>query len=158
WTIPIAFPVTAAVAATLRRGTPVGLTTSAGATVAVLTVGDVYAWDKAKYVRSVYGTERTDHPGADMVLVGDADKTHLVGGPLGVSPQPKHPKFGKYVLTPREVRRLLASRGWKRVVAFQTRNPLHRAHEYALVYGLETLLRARHDAGACLNPLIGETK
>jgi sulfate adenylyltransferase len=62
------------------------------------------------------------------------------------------------VLTPREVRRLLAEKGWQRVVAFQTRNPLHRAHEYALVYGLETLLRAGHNAGACLNPLIGETK
>ena len=45
-----------------------------------------------------------------------------------------------------------------RVVAFQTRNPLHRAHEYALVYGLETLLCAGHNAAACLNPLIGETK
>ena len=73
-------------------------------------------------------------------------------------PQPKDPRFGKYVLTPREVRRLLAEKGWQRVVAFQTRNPLHRAHEYALVYGLETLLRAGHNAGACLNPLIGETK
>ncbi len=50
------------------------------------------------------------------------------------------------------------TKGWNRVVAFQTRNPLHRAHEYALVYGLETLLRAGHNAGACLNPLIGETK
>ncbi|HLA83344.1 MAG TPA: hypothetical protein VJL29_01005, partial [Thermoguttaceae bacterium] len=58
----------------------------------------------------------------------------------------------------REVRKLLAEKGWDRVVAFQTRNPLHRAHEYALVYGLETLLRAGHNAGACLNPLIGETK
>ena len=73
-------------------------------------------------------------------------------------PQPKHPKFGKYVLTPNEVRELLAKKGWDRVVAFQTRNPLHRAHEYALVYGLETLLREGHNAGACLNPLIGETK
>jgi sulfate adenylyltransferase len=56
------------------------------------------------------------------------------------------------------VRRLLAEKGWERVVAFQTRNPLHRAHEYALVYGLETLLRAGYNAGACLNPLVGETK
>jgi sulfate adenylyltransferase len=158
WTIPIAFPVTGAVARTLRRGQPVALTSGGGAAVAILTVGDIYAWDKTKYLRSVYGTERTDHPGADMVLVADADKTHLVGGTLRVLPQPKHPTFGKYVLAPRDVRRLLASRGWKRVVAFQTRNPLHRAHEYALVYGLETLLRAGHDAGACLNPLIGETK
>ena len=119
---------------------------------------DVYPWDKKKYLRCVYLTERTDHPGGDMVLVGDADKTHLLGGTIRVLPQPKDPRFGKYVLTPREVRRLLAEKGWQRVVAFQTRNPLHRAHEYALVYGLETLLRAGHNAGACLNPLIGETK
>jgi sulfate adenylyltransferase len=158
WTIPIAFPVTAALAATLGRGQQVALVSSAGQAVAILAIDDVFTWDKTKYVRSVYGTDRTDHPGADMVLKGDADKSHLLGGTLRVLPQPKHPKFGKYVLTPVEVRRLLAAKKWSRVVAFQTRNPLHRAHEYALVYGLETLLRAGHDAGACLNPLIGETK
>ena len=158
WTIPIAFPVTAELAQRLERGQTVALVNSTGAVVATLAISDVYPWDKAKYLKCVYGTERTDHPGADMVLKGDADKTHLLGGTLRVLPQPKHPEFGKYVLPPRAVRRLLAARGWNRVVAFQTRNPLHRAHEYALVYGLETLLRAGHDAGACLNPLIGETK
>jgi sulfate adenylyltransferase len=158
WTIPLALPVTSEVAASLKRGQDVALVNSAGDPVAILHLSDVYPWDKSKYLRSVYGTERTDHPGADMVLKGDADKTHLLGGTIRVLPQPRHPKFGKYVLPPREVRRLLAEKGWKRVVAFQTRNPLHRAHEYALVYGLESLLRAGHDAGACLNPLIGETK
>ena len=158
WTIPIAFPVTAQLAQKLGRGQTVALVNGTGAVVATLALSDVYPWDKAKYLKRVYGTERTDHPGADMVLRGDADQTHLLGGTLRVLPQPKHPEFGKFVLTPREVRRLLAARGWNRVVAFQTRNPLHRAHEYALVYGLETLLRAGHDAGACLNPLIGETK
>jgi sulfate adenylyltransferase len=158
WTIPIGFPVTAGLAAKLGRGQQVALTNAAGDAVAVLTIADIYRWDKTKYLRAVYGTERTDHPGADMVLKGDAESTHLLGGTLRVLPQPRHPKFGRYVLTPREVRRLLAAKGWERVVAFQTRNPLHRAHEYALVYGLETLLRAGHDAGACLNPLIGETK
>jgi sulfate adenylyltransferase len=158
WTIPLALPVTAALAKSLERGQTVALTNPTGAVVATLGVSSVFAWDKSKYLKSVYGTERTDHPGADMVLKGDADKTHLVGGTVSVLPQPKHPKFGKYVLTPREVRRLLAEKGWNRVVAFQTRNPLHRAHEYALVYGLETLVRAGHNAGACLNPLIGETK
>ncbi len=62
------------------------------------------------------------------------------------------------MLSPREVRALFRDKGWKRVVAFQTRNPLHRAHEYALVYGLETLIRQGRDAGAVLNPLVGETK
>jgi sulfate adenylyltransferase len=158
WTIPLALPVTGELAASLAPGHDVALVNSAGDPVGILHLTDVYPWDKARYLRSVYGTERTDHPGADMVLKGDADKTHLLGGTIRVLPQPRHPKFGKYVLPPREVRRLLAAKGWKRVVAFQTRNPLHRAHEYALVYGLETLLRGGHDAGACLNPLIGETK
>jgi sulfate adenylyltransferase len=158
WTIPLSLPVTSELAGTLRTGQEVALVNTAGTAVATLTLSDVFPWDKMRYLKSVYGTERTDHPGADMVLKGDADKTHLVGGTIRVLPQPKHPAFGQYVRSPVEVRRLLAERGWKRVVAFQTRNPLHRAHEYALVYGLETLIRQGLDAGACLNPLIGETK
>jgi len=158
WTIPLALPVTEELAGKISRGDKVALENSQGEVVATLEVSDVFPWDKQKYIRSVYQTERTDHPGADMVLNGDRNRTHLLGGRIEVLPQPKHPSFGRYVLTPREVRRLLAEKGWKRVVAFQTRNPLHRAHEYALVYGLETLIRAGHDAGACLNPLVGETK
>jgi sulfate adenylyltransferase len=157
WSIPLSLPVTQELAVRIRPGDTVALT-NAGQVVATLAVSDVFAWDKPHYLRAVYGTERTDHPGADMVQKGDADKTHLLGGTIRVRPQPKHPKFGKYVLSPREVRRLLRDKGWERVVAFQTRNPLHRAHEYALVYGLEALLRQGLDAGACLNPLIGETK
>lgn len=158
WTIPLSLPVTSALAGQLKAGQSVALTNSAGQIVATLKISDVFAWDKAKYLKSVYGTERTDHPGADMALKGDAENTHLLGGAIRVLPQPKDPKFGKYVLSPREVRKLLAQKGWNRVVAFQTRNPLHRAHEYALVYGLETLIRQGHNAGAALNPLIGETK
>jgi sulfate adenylyltransferase len=158
WTIPLAFPVTSELAGQLATGQRVALANTAGEVVAMLDISDIFPWDKAKYIKSVYQTERTDHPGADMVLKADGDKTHLLGGTIRVLPQPKNPAFGKYVLSPREVRKLLESKGWDRVVAFQTRNPLHRAHEYALVYGLETLLRAGHNAGACLNPLVGETK
>lgn len=158
WTIPLAFPITKQLAAQLKAGQEVALVNSNGGIVATLDIQDVFPWDKPKYLRQVYLTDRTDHPGGDMVLKGDADKDFLLGGTIHVLPQPKDSRFGKYVLSPREVRRLLAEKGWKRVVAFQTRNPLHRAHEYALVYGLETLLRAGCDAGACLNPLIGETK
>ncbi|HVW00051.1 MAG TPA: sulfate adenylyltransferase [Planctomycetaceae bacterium] len=158
WTIPLAFPVTAELAATLSPGQKVALTNAEGEIVATLDINDVYPWDKPRYLKSVYLTERTDHPGADMVLVQDADKTHLIGGEIRALPQPKNPKFGKYVLSPREVRKLLAGKGWDAAVAFQTRNPLHRAHEYALVYALEKLLKDGKNAGACLMPLIGETK
>lgn len=158
WTIPLALPVTSELAGTLSSGQKVALTNPAGDIVATLDITDVYEWDKPKYLKSVYQTERTDHPGAAMVLEGDAANSHLIGGEIRVLPQPKNSAFGKYVLTPREVRALIADKGWDAVVAFQTRNPLHRAHEYALVYGLETLLRQGKNAGAVLNPLIGETK
>lgn len=158
WTIPLAFPVMKETAAALAPGKKVALTAPDGQVVATLDVSDVFEWDKPRYMKSVYGTERTDHPGADMVLKGDAEKTHLVGGEIRALPQPKNASFGDTVLTPREARALLAKKGWNAVVAFQTRNPLHRAHEYALVYALEVLIREGKNAGAVLNPLIGETK
>lgn len=158
WTIPLAFPADEGTAAKLKAGQAAALVNAQGQVVARLDVSEVFTWDKPKYIKSVYGTERTDHPGADMVLKNDADKAHLVGGTIHVVPAKSDKSFAKYLLPPREVRQLLKSKGWDRAVAFQTRNPLHRAHEYALVYGLEQLLRAGHNAGACLNPLVGETK
>jgi sulfate adenylyltransferase len=156
WTIPLSFPVAENLAKTLRPGQPAALVNGAGELVGTLDVTDVFPWDKAAYVKGVYGTERWDHPGGRMV---ESDpRTHLVGGSVRVLPQPKNPHYGQFVLSPRETRALFRSKGWQRVVAFQTRNPLHRAHEYALVAGLERLTREGHFAGAVLNPLVGETK
>jgi len=158
WTIPLAFPIPADLAGKVGSGQKVAITNPAGQDVAVLEVESVFAWDKMDYLKSVYGTERTDHPGADMVLKNNADKTHLLGGQLTVIRQDEHPEFGEHIKHPSEVRAQIRDKGWDAVVAFQTRNPLHRAHEYALVYGLETLLRQGKNAGAVLNPLLGETK
>jgi sulfate adenylyltransferase len=158
WTIPLAFPVTGEMAKTLKEGQKVALAGPDGEVAATLDITDVYPWPKLKYLQSVYLTDRVDHPGANMVLDGDKANSHLIGGEIRVLPQPKNAKFGKYVLTPREVRKLLAEKGCDAAVAFQTRNPLHRAHEYALVHGLETLIREGKNALAVLNPLIGETK
>jgi sulfate adenylyltransferase len=158
WTIPLALPVTGELAKTLKSGQKVALVGPDGEVAATLDITDVYAWPKLKYLQSVYLTDRVDHPGANMVLEGEKANSHLIGGEIKVLPQPKNPKFGKYVLTPREVRKVLAEKGCDAAVAFQTRNPLHRAHEYALVHGLETLIREGKNALAVLNPLIGETK
>jgi sulfate adenylyltransferase len=156
WTIPLSFPVDTDQAKTLKPGQTVALVNSQNEVVGSLEITDVFAWDKLHYVRGVYGTERFDHPGGRMV---ERDpRTHLVGGTVRVLPRPKHPEYGQFILSPRETRALFAKKGWKRVVAFQTRNPLHRAHEYALVAGLERLVREGHFAGAVLNPLVGETK
>lgn len=156
WTIPIAFPVGDDQAASLRAGQDVQLQDAQGNLVGMLHLTEIFPYDKTKYLKSVYQTERTDHPGGHMVM--NDRRTKLLGGDVKVLPQPKHPDYGRLVLTPAETRKLFSEKGWTRVVAFQTRNPLHRAHEYALVYGLETLVRECDTAGAVLNPLIGETK
>jgi sulfate adenylyltransferase len=156
WTIPLAFPVERQLAGSLKEGQTVALINSRDDIVGTLLLRDVFPWDKPRYIKSVYGTERTDHPGGRMVM--DDPRELLLGGEVRVLPQPKHPEYGQYILSPRETRQLFRQKGWQRVVAFQTRNPLHRAHEYALVHGLEKLTRDGHFAGAVLNPLVGETK
>lgn len=156
WTIPLSFPVAADLAKALKPGQTVALTTSAGELVGSLTISDVFPWDKPKYIEGVYGTPRVDHPGGQMVMTDPRE--FLIGGTVRVLPQTPHPEYGKVVLSPRQTRALFCEKGYQRVVAFQTRNPLHRAHEYALVAGLERLTRDGHFTGAVLNPLVGETK
>jgi sulfate adenylyltransferase len=156
WTIPLSFPVDAAQAKTLAAGQTVALVNSKNEIVGTLAITDVFEWDKPRYVKGVYATERFDHPGGRMT---ESDpRTYLVGGEVRVLPQPKHPEYGQFILSPRETRQLFREGGWQRVVAFQTRNPLHRAHEFALVYGLEKLTREGFKTLGVLNPLVGETK
>jgi sulfate adenylyltransferase len=156
WTIPLSFPVDRELAGTLKVGETVALVNGRDEVVGTLQLTDLFPWDKPRYIKSVYGTERTDHPGGRMVLSDPREL--LVGGEVRVLPQSKPAEYGDLILSPRETRALFRQKGWQRVVAFQTRNPLHRAHEYALVAGLERLTREGHFAGAVLNPLVGETK
>jgi sulfate adenylyltransferase len=156
WTIPIAFPVEEKLTHVLKIGQTVALVNSKNEVVGTLVLQDIFAWDKPRYIQGVYGTERTDHPGAKMVT--SDPRTMLLGGEVRVLPEPKHPEYGDLVLSPRETRALFKKKGWQRVVAFQTRNPLHRAHEYALVAGAERLTAEGFLTGAVLNPLVGETK
>lgn len=156
WTIPIALPVTDDEAKSLAVGKRAAVVDERGAVVAVLEVGSVFGWDKEKYVERVYGTKRMDHPGGDIVTKDE--RTKLVGGRLDTLPQPFNPEFGQWVLTPEQTRVLIEQRKWEAALAFQTRNPLHRAHEYALVYGVEQLTRQGKFAGVALNPLVGQLK
>jgi len=156
WTIPISFPVDKAQAGTLKTGETVALVSSKNDLVGALEIRDIFAWDKPRYLKGVYATDRTDHPGGHMVMNDARDM--LLGGEVRVLPQPKHTEYGQFVLTPTETRALFREKGWQRAVAFQTRNPLHRAHEYALVAGAERLTGQGFFTGAVLNPLVGETK
>jgi len=155
WTAPISLPVTDAEAAALRVGGSAAIVYD-GDTIGVIRVSSIFAWNKGKHVESFYGTSRTDHPGGHMIM--DDPRTQLIGGEIFALPQPVDPEYGHAVLSPRQTRTLIAERGWERALAFQTRNPLHRAHEYALVAGVEILTRGGQFTGAVLNPLIGELK
>lgn len=155
WTAPISFPVTDDEAKKLKVGQTAALTFE-GDIVGALRVTSVFDWDKAKHVEKFYGTARTDHPGGHMIT--DDPRGKLVGGELTALPQPFDPEYGQFILTPRQMRTLIAERRWERALAFQTRNPLHRAHEYALVAGVEQLTRLGYFAGVVLNPLVGELK
>ncbi|HKX46582.1 MAG TPA: sulfate adenylyltransferase [Planctomycetota bacterium] len=156
WTIPIVLPVTDAEAAALKPGHKAALV-HGGQVFGSLVVDGVHAWDKAAFVKTVYRTERTDHPGAQLFLKDP--RTKIVGGMLHLAPAVERRPFAKYVLGPKETRKLIADRGWEQSVAFQTRNPLHRAHEYALVYGAEVILRQTGKrTGVVLNPLVGQLK
>ena len=156
WAIPISLTVSEEDAKRLKTGEPVALVDPSDRIVATLVVSDVFQFEKSKYNEVVYGTTRTDHPGARITL--DDPRAFLLGGKVRVLPQPKNQEYGEYQLTPHQTRALFVEREWERILAFQTRNPLHRAHEYALVAGIERLTREGHFAGVVLNPLVGETK
>ena len=156
WTIPILLPVTDAEASAVKSGAEVALTFE-GKVFGKLAVQSVFSWDKDEFVRIVYGTSRQDHPGARLWLADPRAK--LLGGEITLAPSADARPFAKRILAPTETRKLLEDRGYEQSVAFQTRNPLHRAHEYALVYGAEAILRKTgKKTGVVLNPLVGQVK
>jgi sulfate adenylyltransferase len=156
WTIPIVLPVTDEEAARCEIGKEIALSFQ-GEIFGKLRAREVYGWDKAEFVRLVYGTERTDHPGARLWL--SDSRTQVVAGEITLASYVDPRPFAKRILSPAATRALIERKGWEQTVAFQTRNPLHRAHEYALVYGAEKLLREHgRKTGVILNPLVGQLK
>jgi sulfate adenylyltransferase len=156
WTIPLSLPIRDEEAESVVSGKSVAIRDERGDVVAIVDDAEVFDYDKAKYVKSVYGTERMDHPGGRMT---ESDpRTKLLGGTLRALAQAVNLEYGGYMLSPLQSRALFATRQYERVLAFQTRNPLHRAHEYALVSGAEDLTKAGYFTGVVLNPLMGELK
>ncbi len=148
WSIPITLPVQTEQAASLKTGAEVALVNAQDVLQAVLTVEEIYSYDKQLEARQVYRTADEQHPGVNVVYQqGDV----LLGGPVRVVALQEQ-VFAGYRYTPAQSRALFAERGWKRIVAFQTRNPVHRAHEYIQKCALETV------DGLYLHPLVGDTK
>ena len=156
WTIPVILPVTDAEAALCAVGAKISLV-HGGSAFGTLEVDSVFDWDKDAFIKTVYRTERLDHPGARLWI--SDERTKLVGGTICLLPSEDTRSFAERVMSPNQTRALVAEQGWEQSIAFQTRNPLHRAHEYALVYGAETILRANGKrTGVVLNPLVGQLK
>ena len=149
WTLPVTLPVPEAA----LRGAPdrLALTDGRGVPLAVMDIDAVHAPDPKEEARGVYGTDDPAHPGVAATLARAATGP-LVAGPVHVIRLPEHPAELGPRLTPAEVRAEMAARGWRSMVGFQTRNPIHRAHEYLTKVALE------QTDGLLLHPLVGETK
>jgi sulfate adenylyltransferase len=151
WPMPIVLDVTEEAAAKLTRGDKLALRDSEGVMLAVVHVEDIYRPDREAEAQQVFGTSDTEHPGVAMLL--NRTNPVYIGGKVEAVQLPMHYDFHHLRLTPRQLRAEIARRGWTRVVAFQTRNPMHRAH-------LELTLRAAAtvDAKLLIHPVVGMTK
>jgi sulfate adenylyltransferase len=148
WSVPITLPVGSRQAESLKEGTQIALVNAHGALQAVMTIEEKFGYDKEHEASKVYRTTEEAHPGV-KVLYQQGDM--LLGGPVRVVAL-QNQAFAQYRFTPTQSRQQFVERGWKRVVGFQTRNPVHRAHEYIQKCALETV------DGLYLHPLVGDTK
>ena len=151
WPIPITLDIDERTAGGLEPGSRLALRDVEGVTLAVLQVNDIWQPDLEKEALQVFGTNDPKHPGVSYLF----KRSHrwYVGGSLEGIQLPLHYDFKQYRLTPAELRHKFAELGWRRVVAFQTRNPLHRAHQ-------ELTFRAarEQEANLLIHPVVGMTK
>jgi sulfate adenylyltransferase len=147
WSIPVTLSVSKEQANHFTN--EIALTDAGGTPLATMTVQESYAYDKTREAEKVYRTTEDNHPGVAAVYAQD---DILIGGPVQVFRRPANPTFPEYRLDPAQTRAAFVERGWKRVVGFQTRNPVHRAHEYIQKAAMEIT------DGLLLHPLVGDTK
>ncbi len=149
WAVPVTLSVSEEVAAPLSEGSMIRLDDASGRFIGVMELTEKYHYDKQKEAINVYRTDEDKHPGVKVVYdQGDVN----LAGPVWLLEREAHPQFPDYQIDPAESRRLFKERGWSTVVGFQTRNPIHRAHEYIQKCALETV------DGLFLHPLVGATK
>ncbi|MBE9059194.1 sulfate adenylyltransferase [Sphaerospermopsis sp. LEGE 08334] len=149
WSIPITLSVTEEVAAPLQVGGWVRLDNSNGEYIGVLELSEKYTYDKKREAVNVYRTDEAKHPGVQVLY--NQGSVNLAGD-IWLLQRDPHPQFPAYQIDPAASRQMFREKGWKTIVGFQTRNPIHRAHEYIQKCALETV------DGLFLHPLVGATK
>lgn len=149
WSIPIALSVSEAVADTLTEGTLVRLDSPAGEFAGVLELTEKYRYSKEEEAINVYRTDDLKHPGVQVL---DQSGPVNLAGEVWLLERELDARFPQYQIDPAKSRILFKEKGWKTIVGFQTRNPIHRAHEYIQKCALETV------DGLFLHPLVGTTK
>lgn len=151
WPMPVTLDVIESVAGGLSVGQTVALRDPEGVMLGVLEVEDIWRPDKDLEAMSVFGTTSREHPG--VAYLHETAGPVYVGGRINAIQLPTHYDFKRYRLTPKGTRTEFQRRGWARVVAFQTRNPMHRAH-------VELTMRAsaEHAARLLIHPVVGMTK
>ncbi|HUY19629.1 MAG TPA: sulfate adenylyltransferase [Candidatus Binataceae bacterium] len=149
WSIPITLGIAAGEAAGLKPGDEVALAAPSGERIAILKIDEIFRADRRREAEAVFGTADEAHPGAKNVL--EAHATCIAGRPVLFADIPGR-TFLECPREPRATRARFRELGWRKIVAFQTRNPTHRAHEYIQKIALEVC------DGLMLHPLVGETK
>ena len=149
WTIPVTLAINEAQRKRVGRADEVALTNAQGHVLAIMHLQEVFEYDREHEAQCVLQTTSEAHPGVRYLQgVGD----HCLAGAISLLERQDLGQFANYLLDPKETRFLFEHRGWRKIVAFQTRNPVHRAHEYILKCALETV------DGLLLHPLVGETR
>ena len=149
WSIPITLCVEDAIAQSLTEGGLVRLDDPTGKFIGVLQLTQKYHYDKTREAINVYGTDDAKHPGVEVLY--NQGSVNLAG-PIWLLQRDSHPQFPNYQIDPAQSRQMFKEKGWKTIVGFQTRNPIHRAHEYIQKTAMETV------DGLFLHPLVGATK
>ena len=151
WPIPITLSADAAFAGAIREGGEIALADPDDATIlAVMTVAEKYSVDKAHECMSVFRTTDAEHPGVQMVM--NQGEVNLAGPVTVLSDGGFRERYGRLFMTPADTRAEFEHRGWARVAAFQTRNPMHRSHEYLAKVALEVC------DGVLVHSLLGNLK
>ncbi len=149
WAIPITLSVMEEVANSFNRGDLIRLDNQNGEFIGVLEFSEKYTYDKKQEAINVYRTDEDKHPGVQVVYNQGSVN---IAGDVWLLERKENPQFPKYQIDPAESRKMFREKGWKTIVGFQTRNPIHRAHEYIQKCALETV------DGLFLHPLVGATK